>query len=143
MDKTEVLLKIQHLWAGYSEKSVLDDVSLEVRGGEVTVIAGPNGCGKSTLLKTLVGVVVEALAAKRTEITKQESAKFMEEVAKKEGVKALANGVYYKEIKAGKGECKERAQQHQGQSGRRDPGPGRKHYPGRHLHQRHRHHALF
>lgn len=57
MDKQEVLLKIQHLWAGYSDKSVLDDVSLEVRGGEVTVIAGPNGCGKSTLLKTLVGIV--------------------------------------------------------------------------------------
>ena len=57
MDKQEVLLKIQHLWAGYSEKSVLDDVSLEVRGGAVTVIAGPNGCGKSTLLKTLVGIV--------------------------------------------------------------------------------------
>ena len=29
MDKQEVLLKIQHLWAGYSEKSVLNDVSLE------------------------------------------------------------------------------------------------------------------
>ena len=57
MDKQEVLLKIQHLWAGYSEKSVLNDVSLAVRGGEVTVIAGPNGCGKSTLLKTLVGIV--------------------------------------------------------------------------------------
>ena len=57
MDKQEVLLKIQHLWAGDSDKSVLDDVSLEVRGGEVTVIAGPNGCGKSTLLKTLVGIV--------------------------------------------------------------------------------------
>lgn len=56
-------------------------------------------------LQMMMRTTMEALVAKRTEITKQESAKFMEEVAKKEGVKALANGVYYKEIKAGKGEC--------------------------------------
>ena len=36
-------------------KKLLDDVSLEVRGGEVLIILGPNGAGKSTLRKVLCG----------------------------------------------------------------------------------------
>ncbi len=36
-------------------KKLLDDVSLEVRGGEILVVLGPNGAGKSTLRKILCG----------------------------------------------------------------------------------------
>ena len=34
----------------------LDDVSLEVRGGEIHALLGENGAGKSTILKILNGV---------------------------------------------------------------------------------------
>jgi len=37
--------------------SVLEDVSLEVREGEVLAVIGPSGCGKSTLLSILGGLL--------------------------------------------------------------------------------------
>jgi len=38
-------------------RTVLSDVSLSARAGEVLAILGPNGAGKSTLLRALVGLV--------------------------------------------------------------------------------------
>ena len=51
------MIDIQNLTAGYPGKPVLQDISLTIPAGQVTVIAGPNGCGKSTLLKTLCGIL--------------------------------------------------------------------------------------
>lgn len=56
-------------------------------------------------IQMIMRTAMEAAEAKALEITKKASADFMAEVAKKEGVKALGNGVFYKEIKAGEGEC--------------------------------------
>ncbi|MBR7148012.1 MAG: ABC transporter ATP-binding protein [Firmicutes bacterium] len=71
------MLNIQGLYAGYSGTSVLNDVSLDARSGEVTVIVGPNGCGKSTLLKTIVGIVEKSRGEiwPVDEMTAQERAK--------------------------------------------------------------------
>jgi len=41
----------------YGDISVLRDVSMEAKEGEITIIIGPNGAGKSTLLKTLYGLL--------------------------------------------------------------------------------------
>lgn len=38
----------------HSEKSVLEEINLEIRRGETLAIVGPNGCGKSTLLSLLL-----------------------------------------------------------------------------------------
>lgn len=49
----ETILSIEHLKKEYDGKPVLDDVSLNVKKGEVIVIVGPSGCGKSTLLRCI------------------------------------------------------------------------------------------
>lgn len=38
---------------GYGDRVISTDLDLELAGGEVTAIIGPNGCGKSTLLRAL------------------------------------------------------------------------------------------
>ena len=51
------MLKLQHLTAGYGEKTILHDISLDFPPGTITAILGPNGCGKSTLLKAAAGLL--------------------------------------------------------------------------------------
>jgi ABC-type multidrug transport system ATPase subunit len=46
---------VSHAYGG-GAVPVLDGVSLELVGGDVTVVVGPNGSGKSTLLSILAGV---------------------------------------------------------------------------------------
>lgn len=50
---SEVLLKVEHLSAAYGGIRALDDISLQVREGEIVAVLGANGAGKSTLLKCL------------------------------------------------------------------------------------------
>lgn len=50
------ILRINNLHKAYGENTVLDDISLTVKKGEVVVIVGPSGCGKSTLLRCLNGL---------------------------------------------------------------------------------------
>jgi ABC-type branched-subunit amino acid transport system ATPase component/ABC-type branched-subunit amino acid transport system permease subunit len=44
----------------YGQSHILNDVTLDVREGEIVALLGRNGAGKSTLLKTLAGLVPPA-----------------------------------------------------------------------------------
>jgi len=49
----ETVLSISHLTKRFDDQVILEDLSLEVREGEVIVIVGSSGCGKSTLLRCI------------------------------------------------------------------------------------------
>ncbi len=51
------LLKFEHLTKKYPGVIALNDVSFDVRKGEVHAIVGENGAGKSTLIKTISGAI--------------------------------------------------------------------------------------
>lgn len=50
------LLKIKNLNLTLNQNQILDDVNLNIEGGEVFAVIGPNGCGKSSLAYTIMGL---------------------------------------------------------------------------------------
>lgn len=55
LNRSDIAITAKHLTLQYRNKSILDDVSLDIYSGEVTALLGPNGTGKSSLLKLLCG----------------------------------------------------------------------------------------
>jgi ABC-2 type transport system ATP-binding protein len=51
------LIQVRHLVKRFGEKVAVDDVSLEVSGGEIFGFLGPNGAGKTTTIKMIVGLL--------------------------------------------------------------------------------------
>ena len=48
---------VRHLFAGYGNKKVLEDVDISFPSDQLTGLIGPNGSGKSTLLKCIYRVM--------------------------------------------------------------------------------------
>jgi phospholipid/cholesterol/gamma-HCH transport system ATP-binding protein len=48
-------IRFEHVWKAFGEQSVLEDVSFEVRKGEMVAVLGRSGVGKSVTLKHILG----------------------------------------------------------------------------------------
>src|SRR6266566_4806574 len=55
----EAIIEFDKVVAGYSPSvTILNELTLDARKSEITLLIGPNGAGKSTVLKTLFGMLV-------------------------------------------------------------------------------------
>lgn len=52
----DVLLEVRNLRKNFGGRKVLDDVTFDMKQGEVLVICGPSGSGKSTLIRCINGL---------------------------------------------------------------------------------------
>lgn len=48
---------VNNLQVSYGESTVINDLSLELKQGEILAVMGRNGMGKTTLFKSLIGVI--------------------------------------------------------------------------------------
>ncbi|HPI23331.1 MAG TPA: ATP-binding cassette domain-containing protein, partial [Spirochaetota bacterium] len=48
---------VQHLTKNFGAFTAVNDISFEVRPGEIFGFLGPNGAGKSTTIKMLCGII--------------------------------------------------------------------------------------
>ena len=51
------MLKIEHLTKKYGDHAVVDDLSLEIKPGQIYAFIGHNGAGKTTAIKCAVGIL--------------------------------------------------------------------------------------
>jgi iron complex transport system ATP-binding protein len=51
------VMEVEHLRFGYTQTSILTDLSFSVNEGAFCAIAGPNGAGKTTLVRLLAGLL--------------------------------------------------------------------------------------
>ena len=50
-------ISLQKISLSYNKRQILDDVSFNIREGEICGLLGPNGVGKSTIFNIIVGLV--------------------------------------------------------------------------------------
>ena len=50
-------LDVSHLTVAFGDRIVIDDLSFNLKEGEISSLLGPSGCGKTTLLRVIAGLL--------------------------------------------------------------------------------------
>lgn len=50
------MLRAEHIYVRFGGLTAVDDVSLDIKDGEIHAIIGPNGAGKSTFFNAISGI---------------------------------------------------------------------------------------
>jgi len=58
------MIEIERLTVHYGARRALQDVTLRLLPGQLTLLTGPSGCGKSTLARAICGLIPQALPAR-------------------------------------------------------------------------------
>lgn len=58
MAQNDSILKINNLSVAYGHVQALNDISLDVKRGEIVVLVGANGAGKTSIMETVLGANV-------------------------------------------------------------------------------------
>lgn len=48
-----VIIKLEHIYKSFHHTTILNDINLEIKDGEIISIIGPSGSGKSTILRII------------------------------------------------------------------------------------------
>jgi len=51
------IISLSEIDTYYGSRRVLENISMDIRSGEIMVILGTSGCGKTTLLKNMIGLL--------------------------------------------------------------------------------------
>jgi ABC-type Fe3+/spermidine/putrescine transport system ATPase subunit len=57
-ERSDVGLQIEHVSKDLGGRTIVDDMQLEVKAGELTCLLGPSGCGKTTTLRMIGGFLI-------------------------------------------------------------------------------------
>lgn len=86
------IIEVEGLTKSYGSLVVLDNLSFEIKSGEIYFFAGGSGCGKSTVLKQLIGLETPDIA--KITIDNKNLFEHQDEIVKEFGVMYQSGGLF-------------------------------------------------
>lgn len=102
---TSPVINVQRVTKNYGRFRAVDDVSFEVRPGEIFAMLGPNGAGKSTTMRMILDIIkpdsgeISVLGGKMTDATKDKIGYLPEERGLYRGVKLMEMMTFLGQLK--------------------------------------------